>query len=164
MALRSMNRPKSNSSSYLIAGMMLLVVGAAVLLIFAQLRPTTTVYLGNGVFNMRVAKTQSDREKGLSGVTSLGPREGMVLAYPNEGLWKIWMKDMKIPLDIVWLDSDKKVVHSVKNASPDGSTNVVFEPSSPAQYVIELPMGTIQSQNIRTGQAAVFDITLTEIQ
>lgn len=143
---------------------MLLVVGAAIFLIFAQLRPTVNLYLGNGIFDARIATNQSQREKGLSGVVKLGPREAMILVYPSDGLWKIWMKDMKIPLDIVWLDAKKKVVYSVKNASPDGSTNIVFVPTSDARYVVELPMGTIESQNIRTGQAAVFDISEVEVR
>jgi uncharacterized membrane protein (UPF0127 family) len=144
--------------------MMLLVVGAAVFLIMSQMHSTTNLYLGDGVFDARVAKNEADRAQGLSGVTKLGPKEALIMAFPGDDTWKIWMKDMKIPIDIVWLDKDKKVVYSVKNASPDGSTDVIFTPTSPARYVVELPMGTVDQQNIRTGQAGVFDIAQEEVK
>lgn len=159
-----MNRPKSNSSTYLIAGMMMLVVGAAVVLVMNQFSPKTTIYLGNGVYDAQIANTPAEREKGLSGVTQLGPRDALLFVFPSDDTWGIWMKDMKIPIDIVWLDNDKKVVYSVKNASPDDSTNVTFNPVSAARYIVELPAGVIDSKNIRTGRTAVFDIALEEVK
>ena len=74
------------------------------------------------------------------------------------------MKDVKVPLDIVWLNSDKKVVFIVKNASPEGGANTIFTPKATARYVIELPAGTVASKAITVGLAAVFDINLESIQ
>lgn len=156
MGIIFMNRIKSNGSSYLIGGMVLLVVGAAVFLIVSQLRPSTTLYLGDGVFDARMALTQAARGKGLGGVTSLGPRDAMILVFPSDDTWKIWMKDMQVPIDIVWLSKDRRVVYSVTNVSPDNSDT--FTPDAPARYVVELPAGTVTSQNIKTGRTAVFDI------
>ena len=157
-----MNRLKNNSSTYLIAGMMLLVVGAAVFLILSQLRPTTTLYLSDGVFDAHIALTQAAREKGLGGVASLGPRDAMILVFPSDDTWKIWMKDMQVPIDIVWLNKDKKVVYSVSNISPDNTDT--FTPDASARYVVELSAGTVASRNIKTGRAAVFDIPQTGVE
>lgn len=147
---------KNNSSSLLITGVVVLIVAAAMVLIMSQLRPTSVLRLGDGIFDARIAATQISREKGLSGVTSLNPQQALILVFPSDRMWSIWMKDMKIPIDIVWLDKAKSVVYSAKNVSPDDVT--IFKPNSLTRYVIELPAGTIERQQIQTGDTAVFDI------
>lgn len=148
------------SPSYLIAGMMLLVVGAAAFLMVSQLKPTVTLYLGDGIFDARIAKTQIAIEKGLGGVESLGPRDALILVFPKDDTWKIATKDMKVSIDIVWLDQNKKVVYSVKNVEPDNTT--VFVSNSPARYVIEVPAGSVEEYNIKAGRAVIFDIPQEE--
>jgi uncharacterized membrane protein (UPF0127 family) len=80
----------------------------------------------------------------------------MILVFPSDDKWKIWMKDMQVPIDIVWLNQDRRVVYSVTNVSPDNSDT--FTPDVPARYVVELPAGTVASRNIKAGRAAVFEI------
>jgi hypothetical protein len=48
------------------------------------------------------------------------------------------MKGMNFPIDIVWLNKDKKVIYIVKNAPFDDQTTI-YKPRTPALYVIELP-------------------------
>ena len=163
-AMISMSQIKDNSTSFLIAAMLLVVAGAAVFLLISQLQPTTVLSFGGNIFKARIASTPSSREKGLGGVTELGPQQAMILAFPSDDAWQIWMKDMKVPLDIVWLNYDKKVVYWRKTASPDGSTNVTFTPTSRARYVVELPVGSIESQHIQTGDTASFEIKLGDVK
>jgi len=86
------------------------------------------------------------------------------MIYPNEAKWGIWMKDMHIPIDIVWLDKNKKIVHIVKNVSPDNSTSKIFEPNTIAKYVVELPAGTVDSKAIITNQLARFAADSEDVQ
>lgn len=148
----------------IVGGVLLLVAAAAGLLLINRLQPTTTLYLGDSVFDARVAYTPAEREKGLSGVESLKPTDALIFAYPSDDIWKIWMKNMKIPIDIVWLDSSKKVIYIVTDASPDGGTDVTFAPKAPARYVIELPAGTVARTAIKADKAAVFDIKQEDIR
>ena len=159
-----MNWIKNHSTSLLITGIVLLVAAAAVTLIMSQLQPTTVLHLGNGVFDARIATTPTSRDKGLIGVASLGPQQALILAFPSDLAWPITMKDMKMTIDIVWLNKDKKVVYSVKNASPDDSANGIFTPIAPARYVVELPDGTIEDQRIQKGDTGVFDIKNEEVR
>jgi uncharacterized membrane protein (UPF0127 family) len=66
---------------------------------------------------------------------------------------------MKIPLDIIWMNSDKKVIYIVTNASPDLGTSKTFKPETPARYVLEVPAGTVMSAGIKIGNTATFSIT-----
>ncbi|HEU5121885.1 MAG TPA: DUF192 domain-containing protein [Candidatus Saccharimonadales bacterium] len=134
-----------------------LVAAAAYYVLGPQLRPHVTVRVGDGVFLMQVAKTPGAREKGLSGTASLRDNEGMLFIYDHEDKWGIWMKDMNYPIDIVWLDKDKKVVYIVKNAPPESYPYESFTTKQDAKYILELPAGTVGKKAISIGKQAAFD-------
>ena len=67
------------------------------------------------------------------------------------------MKDMNYPIDIVWLDKDKKIVYIVKNAPPESYPYETFVPKQDARYVLELPAGTVGPKSIVIGKEAAFD-------
>jgi uncharacterized membrane protein (UPF0127 family) len=152
-----MSNQRDKASIWLIAGLLLVVGVAAYLLIAPQLRPRVSIAVGDGLFKARVAQTQAQREQGLSRVSYLGDNEAMLFLFDHSDKWAIWMKDMKIPLDIVWLDQDQKVVYIVKGASPDDYPKS-YVPNDPALYVLELPRGAVEAKNIRIGSKATFNL------
>ena len=134
----------------------LIVAGLSVL--FQNNKPSTRVQLGSGMFNARVVSSDADREKGLSGVESLDTFEALLMVFPNDAKWGIWMKDMSIPLDIAWLDSNKKVVYIETNISPELSTTKTFSPKVPARYVLEMSAGSVERSGIKINQVASFTL------
>src|SRR3989344_2846222 len=100
----------------------LLFVITAVLLSFILQNDTKNIVrmkIGDGMFTVRVAKAHGERERGLSGTPALAPTEGMLFEFPTNALHSIWMKDMLIPIDIVWLSDEFLVVDIRENVSPD---------------------------------------------
>jgi uncharacterized membrane protein (UPF0127 family) len=155
-----MNEHKSLSVGPIIA---LVVLSIVVLVVFVVLpnvmQPATTdVQLGSGIFHATVATNDADRVKGLSDVTTLNSDQALLMAFPSEDKWGIWMKDMKVPIDILWLNKDKKVIYIVKGASPSDSTSKVFKPKTPAKYVVELPSGSVDLNAIKTNSLVIFQI------
>jgi uncharacterized membrane protein (UPF0127 family) len=145
------------SVTLIISGIVLVIVGSFLLFVWPGLAmPETKIFLGDGVFSTDLALTQSARETGLSGKNSLQPDHALLMAFPSEGEWGIWMKDMNFPIDIVWLNKDKKVIYIVLGAQP-GDLKIHY-PKSPAKYVVELPAGTVSSKAINTNNTATFDI------
>lgn len=104
--------------------------------------------LGDVLINLEVADTPAERALGLSGRASLAPDQGMMFVFPNAGQWGIWMKDMKFPLDIIWLDEQKEIVHIEENVLPETYPKV-FTPLVPAKYVLEVNAGFVKSQGIK---------------
>lgn len=149
---------RPHTTGILIGGVLLIVIAAAVAFMMTAFQPTTDVRLGGGAFNLRIAKDESSRVKGLSGVESLNPNEGLLIVFESDDEWGIWMKDMKIPIDILWLDKDKKVIYMVKNAGPELSTDKTFKPNDDARYVIELLAGSVEENSIKIGEIAVFTL------
>ena len=144
----------------------LLIIGFAVVLValvasfaFSMVRPTTEVHIGqSGIYHLWVADTQEDLYQGLSGVEDLPRNGGLLMDFKAPEYPGIVMRDMNVPLDLVWLNESKEVVHIVKNVAADTDESIVFEPKKPAQYVLELPAGSVVNSAIRIGNRADFTL------
>lgn len=147
----------------LIIGLMAILIGLVVSFASATFRPTTEVRIGSsGVYELWLADDSSSLYTGLSGVTELPRNGGLLMDFKAPGLHGIVMRDMKIPLDIVWLDETKEVVYVVKNASPSHGEVEPFVPKTPARYVLELPAGSVSNSAIKAGSKAEFTIRDTQ--
>lgn len=160
-----MSKRQNATIRLIIVGLVLIMVALALSAVAPKLlQPASNLHLGDGIFKTELALNDSQRIKGLSGRTALAQDEAMLFAFPTPGKWKIQIASMKIPIDIVWLDKDKKVVYIVKDASPDTAISDVFEPKSDAMYVVELPAGTVEKKSINIGRIAVFDLGNKEVK
>jgi uncharacterized protein len=115
-----------------------------------QTADATEVTIGDEAFSAHVADTETARARGLSDFAALGPSEAMLFVFPNPGNWGIWMKDMGFAIDILWLDSDLKIISIEEEVSPETYPKIFF-PSAPASYVIELPAGIFSSTGAKAG-------------
>lgn len=157
-----MNRPsfiawRPQTGYFVIGGFLILLIAVGIAFMVNSFTPTTELRMGSGIYHLRVADSESERIQGLSGVDTLKPNGGLLMKFDSDNTWGIWMKDMKIPLDIVWLNAEKKIIYIVKNASPELSTNTTFVPKTNARYVVELPAGAVEDAGIRTGMIATFN-------
>lgn len=115
----------------------------------------TTLRAGERKYTLEKAVTADEQRTGLSGRTALPKNKGMLFIFTKAEPVCFWMKDMRFPLDIIWLDGNKKVVHLVEDARPSSYPDT-FCPDDPARYVIELNAGEAAEAGIRTGQELSF--------
>lgn len=92
------------------------------------------IEIGDKVYNVEIARTEEEKMKGLQGKTSLASDEGMLFIYEEPDTVAFWMKDTDIPLDIVFIDEDEKVI-SVKQGIPNDET--LLEEND-VMYVLEV--------------------------
>ena len=114
-----------------------------------------SVFIAGQNINVDIASTPATQEKGLSGRKSLDGNTGMLFVFPRPDKYNFWMKDMNFPLDMVWIDSGKKVVAVSKNVSSDSYPNLFFPPSE-VSYVLELNASSAQKFGISTGTSLIF--------
>lgn len=110
--------------------------------------------LNDTSYSLAVARTDSARERGLGGRTSLQPREGMIFVFDAPGKRCFWMKDMQFPLDIIWVDKAQRVVRVMQKVPPESYPERFCADNT--MYVVELPAGTVAGQQVQPGQHLSF--------
>ncbi len=96
----------------------------------------TTVFINGAPLAARVADELAEWRLGLSGTEKLDDLEVLLFVFDRNDYHGIWMKDMLIPIDVVWVDENLKIIHIEENVRPE-SYPAVFEPPQPARFVIE---------------------------
>jgi len=110
-------------------------------------------------FNVELAVTEEEQNKGLSDRGFLEQDKGMLYIFENESIYKFWMKDMLIPIDIVWVDSNFTVVDMMKNARPcNGPVCLEIVPEKEAKYVLEFSNGTSEKINLTLDSKFLFKL------
>ena len=142
----------------IILGVIALVATVVVKTVLWETRPRTLVTVGGLVYRADVADTDALRTKGLSGRSGIGSDEAMLFLFDRDGSWPIWMKDMKFPIDIIWINSKNKIVHIERNVEPDGEPHTQYRSEEPARYVLEVASGQVKQANISVGQSVKFNI------
>ena len=101
---------------------------------------------------IEIADTLEERIKGLSGRESLNENAGLLFVHSEPGIYGIWMKDMLFAIDVIWLDSEYRVVDMAHHVRPD-SFPEIFEPSGLALYILEVNAGFAKRNGIEIGDA-----------
>lgn len=89
---------------------------------------------------LEYAVTPAEQELGLSYRESLDEDAGMLFVYQEDVVPQFWMKEMRFPIDIVWLDENFKIIGIEKNIAPETYPRT-FSPAEPIRYVLELNAG-----------------------
>lgn len=119
--------------------------------------PEVDVSIDGKRYRVEVASTPEQSRIGLMYRTGLPDRHGMLFTFNPAQTVNFWMKNTKIPLDIVFLDQGK-VVHVVQNAQPclNGSCPV-YGSTVPVDQVVELKAGTAEKNRITSGSLMSID-------
>jgi uncharacterized protein len=113
------------------------------------------VLIKNKKFTLEIAKTISQKAKGLSNRTSLCNNCGMIFVYNSEGFYPFWMKDTLIPLDMIWINNNNEIV-SIYTAIPEINKPLtqltIYRNDKPAKNIIELNAGEANKLGLKIGE------------
>lgn len=146
---------KPNSFIFLGAILLFLaaVGGAAYFLSYQELLSVITI--NDVVVSVTLAETPAERTRGLSGREALPENEGMLFLFDNTDYHAFWMKDMRFPIDIIWIDANRVIADIAKNISPE-SFPASLVPSRVARYVLEVNAGFVDRNGIAIGDEVHF--------
>ena len=100
-------------------------------------------------FKIEVMSSPGDRARGLMFRDSLPEGYAMFFVFEQPGKLAFWMKNMKFPIDILWLNDQERVVHIEPNVPPCVKASCpAYSPPVDALYVLEIPAGNAVSKNI----------------
>lgn len=111
-----------------------------------------SVELGGKTFRVEIADTAEKQALGLMFRDSMADDEGMIFVFPNEAPRSFWMKNTRIPLDIMYFDKDLKMVSISADTPPCRVSRCPSYPSTgPAMYVLELNAGKASELGVGPG-------------
>jgi uncharacterized protein len=120
------------------------------------------VQLPGGVtIHAEVADTPKKRAEGLMYREHLAKDRGMLFTFGQAQPWTFWMKNTKIPLDIVWMNEKKQIIHIARNVPICTRTDdscPQYQPNDPALYVLELGGGEADRLKLEKGTKLQFRV------
>ena len=123
--------------------------------------PIGAVTIAGTQFSVEIAANSDARSTGLSYRDSLQPNAGMLFLMPREGVQTFWMKEMRFPLDIVWIGADCRVTGltlDIPFPAPGTASSDLPRYKSPdgTLYVLEINAGLAAELGITEGTEATF--------
>lgn len=113
---------------------------------------TARVSIKNTTFTAEIADTAKKQEIGLSEKKSLDTDKAMLFSFGKPDYYRFWMKNMKFPLDIIYIQNNK-IVEVFEEAKPpaDNGNPEILVPKETADTVLEINAGLSKQNNIKTG-------------
>lgn len=116
------------------------------------------VKINSAEIEVEIAKTPEDRKTGLAKYESLDENKGMLFVFEEKDVKPVfWMKDVKFPIDIVWIDDGRAIeisenIPSLKPNTPDYKIPR-YQPAQTIDQVLEIPAGEADRKGIKAGDA-----------
>ena len=107
--------------------------------------------------DIEIADNEYETQTGLMYRTTLGVNQGMLFIFPDVSYRSFYMKNTKIPLDIIYIAEDKTIVSFQKNAKPLDESSLPSD--APAKYVLEINGGLSEEWQLELGDRIDFEIT-----
>lgn len=130
---------------------------------------TTTAPSANGprvilpdgaVIAVEVVADEELRAQGLMYRDQLDPAAGMLFFFPEEGEYPFWMKNTRIPLDMIWIAKDKRIAAIHHDVPPCKTTDCPsYPPNARSMYVLELAAGGAKRHGLKVGDPLRFEGT-----
>ncbi len=113
------------------------------------------IYIKGNSWGVEIAKNETDRASGLSNRKTLYNKKGMLFVFDKMGSHSFWMKDMLIPIDMIFFDDNWKIILIESNLQAS-SFPTTFGGSVKSQYVLEVNAGEALAYGLNVGDTAIF--------
>jgi uncharacterized membrane protein (UPF0127 family) len=126
--------------------------------------PTEQVTVGGKSFDVEIADDFNERARGLMFRERMLPGHGMLFVHEREEPLAYWMKNTKIPLDILYFDASRRLVSIQKGVPPcsAGDRCPNYPSTGPAKYVLELNAGEGEALGLAAGTEITFSEEIPE--
>lgn len=146
---------KSFSTKQIIAIVILVIfiAGIGYLKMREYVLPTALIKIAGQTLKVELAKTPLAWKKGLSGRDNLKEGRGLLFVFSENKRHAIWMKDMRFPIDIIWIKRGLVVdmAQSAPPAAPGDNNPPVYLPREDAGGVLEVNAGFAEKYNLKIG-------------
>lgn len=114
--------------------------------------------VGEVELTIEIADSSKEREKGLMEREKLEAGRGMLFVFEDEAPRAFWMKNTKIPLDVIFFSAKKEVVNFVEWMDPCKTAQCQsYSSGAPAMYALEVPAGFIKEKLVKIGDKLILE-------
>jgi uncharacterized protein len=115
--------------------------------------------INNQSFVLTIPDSNEEKQIGLSKTESLRDDEGMLFLFDNPDFYPFWMKDMKIPIDIIYIRDNKIVTIHENIQPPDDSAQElnIYTPSEVSDKVLEIKAGLSKKYDFKIGDEVKYE-------
>lgn len=129
-----------------------LAVSALCTVTQVQAQPVIEARFAEQPFQLELVADPESRRQGLMGRTELPAGTGMLFDFPEGTKPAIWMRNMQISLDLLFVDEQARLVHVFSEVPPCAELPCdVYQADKPLRFVIELPAGTASQLKLQPG-------------
>jgi len=122
---------------------------------YEESRKDVIVHINNVSIRAEEVVSFMDKVRGLGGREELGSYNGMFFNYDGTSILSFWMKDMRIPIDIIWIRDGRVIDISTNLPVPASGTPDSelprYSPQEPVQYALEVNAGFVEQNRISVG-------------
>lgn len=126
--------------------------------------PKVKAQLSGQELTLFLARSRKEKAQGLMFIETLAENHGMLFIYDQPQMMSFWMKNTRIPLDIVFFCERLRVTEWIENMKPGYGKpdNILktYNSTAPAQYALELNAGAILDLNVQLGDKLIIPITV----
>lgn len=115
-----------------------------------------TVCVKNICVRAEVVDSDPKRTQGLMFRENLAANQGMLFIFEAEARYAFWMKNMKFPLDIIWISQDKRIVDIKTEVPPCRESCETITPQAKAKYVLEVNSDFTDKNQLKIGDRVSF--------
>lgn len=164
-----MGKMSAQKSMTLSASLGIIVIGlvgiAAYFFLFHRANPPlkhNEIKIGRAMFSVEVVRTTVERARGLSFRPGLTDGGGMLFLFGSPAVQRFWMKDMRFPLDMIWIGGNT-VLGFAENVPPPARGTLlwglpVYRSPAGTDAVLEVNAGAVKASGIEVGDAVEFGI------
>ncbi|MEK7653125.1 MAG: DUF192 domain-containing protein [Patescibacteria group bacterium] len=130
---------------------------AGLIYVFGSLSLPKFISIGDKQIKAELAVSDEEKVKGLSGRSGLCADCGLLFVYDGYFIPNFWMKEMRFPIDIIWI-RDEMVVGFDKNVPPpqEGEPLATYQPKTFVNYVLEVPANFVDKNDLKIGDKFKF--------
>jgi uncharacterized protein len=121
---------------------------------------TPSVCFDETCVSVELADTAESRQRGLMAREGLGADQGMLFVFPVSEPHFFWMKNMRFPIDLIWMSQDSTVTAVTSDALPcENAECRSFTAGGATRFVLEVPAGFVRAHGIVAGDTSDLDIS-----
>ncbi|MBU1124649.1 MAG: DUF192 domain-containing protein [Candidatus Omnitrophica bacterium] len=137
-------------------GKQLIATCCLMLCVGCSIRPVKKVCGKNFCVTAEVCDTEKTRSRGLMFRKELADNRGMLFIFEKEAAYSFWMKNMRFPIDIIWLDKNKTIIDMHNDVLPCKDVCKNYIPAQPVLYVLEVGAFFIEHYGVVIGEELRF--------